>query len=150
MSYLLELTVTGTFEKNSAARPINPEHVLGAYTEELNHRFNGLDVSIQESIKKDTRAEDEALSKCIETCQLEKWYQAALDLAKRDVMEEVNEETDDGEKMRRVAAKLTQIESQISQNERNKAESLLHSKQRYKPKPRLDRSVGKFRVSSRS
>jgi nuclear pore complex protein Nup133 len=122
---------------------------LGAFTDELNHRFAGLDVSIQESIKKDMRAEDEALSKYIETCQLEKWYQAALDLAKHDVMEEVNEETDDGEKMRRVAEKLTEIENQISRNERKKAESLLHSKQRYKPKPRLDRSVGKFRASNR-
>ena len=122
---------------------------MGAYTEDLNHRFAGLDVSIQESIKKDMRAEDEALSKYIETCQLKKWYQAALDLAKRDVMEEVNEETDDGENMRRVAAKLAQIENQISQNERDKADALLHSKQRYKPKARLDRSVGNFRVSSR-
>lgn len=122
---------------------------MGAYTEETNQRFAGLDVSIQESIKKDMQAEDQALAMYIETCQLEKWYQAALDLAKRDVMEEVNEETEDGQKMRRVAAKLTEIEKQISQNERNKAESLLHSKPRYKPKAKLDRSVSKFRASSR-
>lgn len=130
-------------------RPINPENVLGAFTEDLNHRFAGLDVSIQESIKKDMQAEDEALSRYIETCQMEKWYQAALDLAKRDVMEEVNEETEDGEKMQGVAAKLAEIESQIAQNERNKAESLLHSKPRYKHKAKLDGSVGNFRASSR-
>jgi nuclear pore complex protein Nup133 len=95
------------------------------------------------------QAEDEALSRYIETCQLEKWYQAVSDLAKRDVMEEVNEETENGEKMQRVAAKVMEIENQITQNERNKAESLLHSKPRYKPKAKLDRSVGKFRASSR-
>lgn len=122
---------------------------MGAYTEELNYRFKGLDASIQESIKKDMRAEDEALSKYIDTCQLGKWYQAALDLAKRDVMEEINEETDDGQKMRRVAARLTEIENQISQSEKDKAQSLLHSTQRYRPKPKIDRSKGKFRASSR-
>jgi nuclear pore complex protein Nup133 len=139
----------GLFERDSGVKPISPENVLGAYTEELNHRFTGLDVSIQESIKKDMQAEDEALSRYIETCQLEKWYQAALDLAKRDIMEEVHEETEDGEKMQRVAANLVEIESQINQNERDKAESLLHSKLRYKPKSKLDRSLSHFRASNR-
>ena len=95
------------------------------------------------------QAEDAALSRYIKTCQLEKWYQAALDLAKRDVIEEVNEETDDGGKMRQIAAKLAEIEKRISRNERDKAESLLHSNPRYKPKAKLDRSVGNFRASSR-
>ena len=122
---------------------------MGAFTEDLQHRFARLDVSIKATIKKDMQAEDDALSRYIETCQLEKWYQAALDLAKRDVMEEVNEETEDGEKMQSIAAKLADIESRIAKNERNKAESLLHSKPRYKPKTRLNGSVGNFRSSSR-
>jgi nuclear pore complex protein Nup133 len=139
----------GLFEKNSGTKPINPENALGAYIEDLNHRFTGLDVSIQETIKKDMQAEDEALARFIETCQLEKWYQAALDLAKRDVMEEINEETEDGEKMQEIADKLMDIEKQIAKNERSKAETILHSKPRYKPGTKLDGSVGNFRSSSR-
>ena len=143
----ISLTMIGLFEKSAEVKPISPENVFGACTEQLNHRFTGLDVSIQESIKKDMQAEDAALSMYIEKCQLGKWYEGALDAAKRDVMEEVNEETDGGEKMRRAAERLQEREREIAETERRKAESLLHSKPRYKPKAKLDGRVGKFRGS---
>lgn len=144
----IPLTKIGLFEKSAGAKPISPENILGACTEQLDHRFTGLDVSIQESIKKDMQDEDAALSMYIEKCQLDKWYEGALDAAKRDVMEEVNDETDDGEKMRRAADRLQEIEMDIAEKERRKAESLLHSKPRHKPKAKLlDGRVGKFRGS---
>ena len=135
----------GVFEKNTATRPISPENVLGAFTEQLHHRFTGLDISIQETIKKNMQAEDEALSRYIKTCQLEKWYHAAVDLAKRDVMEELNEETEDGEKMQRIAANLDEIESRIAENEKTRAENLVHSKSRSNPKTKLGGNVDHFR-----
>ena len=139
----------GIFGENTATKPISPENVLGAFTEQLHHRFTGLDISIQETIKRDMQAEDDALSRFIETCQLEKWYQAALDLAKRDVMEDINEETENGGKMKNIAAKLDEIERQIAKNEKIKAESALHSKPRYPHKAKLGGSVGNLRSSSR-
>jgi nuclear pore complex protein Nup133 len=95
--------------------------VLGTYTDELQERFHGLDVSVMEGILKDMQTEDDALKPYVETCQLEKWYQSALDLAKLDFADELDAETDDGQNMREVAQTLEGIESQI--NEKLKAEA---------------------------
>jgi nuclear pore complex protein Nup133 len=135
------------FEKPSNVKPINPEDVLGACTDELDQRFTGLDSSIREGIMNDMRIEDDALKQYIEACRLDKWYQGALDLAKADVKEETNAEAENGEKMRCIGKMLEAMEEKISQDQRKRVESLLHSKPRHDAKPRLNGSVGNLRGS---
>lgn len=95
---------------------MSPLDVLGIFTDELQERFNGLDANITESILKDMNTEDASLKSFIETCQLEKWYQSALDLAQFDFAEEVDRETDNGDKMLEAAQTLRVIEMQIQTN----------------------------------
>ena len=114
------------FEKDSTIKPTSPQDVLGACTDELDHRFNGLDVSMREDLMKDMQAEDDRLKPSIQRCRLEKWYQGALDLAKQDFASEVDEETDDGKSMARAAERLREIEQRIAEGERSKADGLLH------------------------
>lgn len=131
------------FDSDCPVQPISPQDVLGACTEELHERFNGLDLSIRESILKDMQTEDDALKPYVETCRLEKWYQSALDLAKQDFADEVDEETDDGEKMLGVAQTLQRIEIQIKEKERSAAQKALHSTRT----KITESSIGKFRSS---
>jgi nuclear pore complex protein Nup133 len=138
----------GLFDKNSTVKPMSPQDVLGAATDELDHRFTGLDVSIRETIMKDMEVEDDALKPYIATCRLDKWYQGALDLARQDYEEEIAEETDDGRRMKQVEDQLAQVEGDIAEKERAKAETLLHSKPRYKPKAKLNGSTN-FRASTK-
>jgi len=138
------------FEKDSNVKPITPQDVLGAGTEELDHRFKRLDTSIRERIMKDMQVEDNSLKPYIEKCRLDKWHQGTLDLATSDFRDEVAEETADGEQMRQAARKLSELEKGITKDEKSKAESLLQSKPRYKPKPKskLDSHKGStFRSS---
>ncbi|RFU29686.1 hypothetical protein B7463_g6664, partial [Scytalidium lignicola] len=137
------------FEKDPYVNPLSPEEVIGAGVTELDHRFNGLDASIRESIMKDMQSEDDALKPFIETCRLEKWYHGAMDLAKQDFTEEVTDETNDGEMMRRVAEQLKEIESSISEKEQQAASSLLYSKPRYKMNAKSDYTLGSSRSSRR-
>jgi nuclear pore complex protein Nup133 len=135
----------GLFDEKSTVKPISPEDVLGAGTEDLDHRFTGLDASTREKIMKDMQAEDVLLTPYIESSRLDKWYQTALEQAKQDFEEEGNEETDDGRKMKEAEGALDEVERGIKESERRKAESLLHSKPRYKPK--MNGSLGSFRRS---
>ena len=142
-----QLTMIGLFEKNSKLKPISPQDILGACTDELDHRFKGLETGMRDRIMKDMQDEDDALKPYIDACRLSKWYQSALDLAKQDFADELNEETNDGERMRQIAQKLLDIEKGIKDSEQEKAEGLLHSKPRYKPKAKASR-IGNFRAST--
>lgn len=128
------------FDSDSSIKPISPQEVLGACIEELPDRFNGLDISVREGILKGMQTEDKALLRYVETSRLEKWFQSALDLAKEDFTEEVDEETDDGKKMRDAAQALERIEKQIMENERSSAQKALH-------RGKID-GTGKFRNSN--
>jgi nuclear pore complex protein Nup133 len=139
------LTKIGLFDEKSTVKPISPEDVLGAGTEDLDHRFTGLDASTREKIMKDMQAEDDLLTPYIESSRLDKWYQTALEQAKQDFEEEVNEENDDGRKMKEAEEVLDEVERGIKESDRRKVENLLHSKPRYKPK--MNGSLGSFRRS---
>lgn len=89
----------GIFEKDSSIEPIKPSDVVGAGTEELDHRLESMDDSTKEKLMRGMQAEDNALKPYLESSQLEKWQQTALDLAKEDNMQEVDAETDDGQRM---------------------------------------------------
>lgn len=145
---VLKLTKTGLFDKKSDIKPMSPEDVLGAGVEELDSRFSESDDSIREEIVQDMLVEDATLRPLIEKCRLDKWYQTTLSQAKDDHDAELNEETDDGSKMNEIAAKLADLEEGIAESEMKKAETLLHSKPKIKPKPKTN-GVGNFRSSFR-
>jgi nuclear pore complex protein Nup133 len=126
------------FEKGSTVKPISPQDVLGAGATELDHRFNGLDAGMREEIMKDMQVEDDQLRPYIQRCRLEKWHQAAVDLAKQDFTAEVDDQTDDGKKMLKAADKLREIEKGIAENERSAAARLLHAAAPRRSKSRVD------------
>lgn len=132
------------FENNSPVKHINPQQILGSCSDELDHRFKGMDASQRETLVKDMQAEDDALVPFIEHSQLDRWYQAAMDLAKQDFTDEVNQETNEGDSMKLVALQLAEIEKDLRAKSREEAEELLHS---YEPKKGLE--VKKFTRSSR-
>lgn len=127
---------------------MSPEDVLGAGVDELDSRFAESDASIREQIMQDMFVEDATLRPLIEKCRLDQWYQSALSQAKDDHDAELNEETDDGSRMNQIATKLADLEEGIAESEMKKAESLLHSKPKFKPKPKVN-GVGNFRSSFR-
>lgn len=126
------------FEKNSTIKSMSPQDVLGACTDELDHRFNGLDANMRDDLMKDMQVEDDRLKPFIKKCRLEKWYQGALDLAKQDFAAEVDDQTDDGKRMARAAERLREIEKGIADKEKSKADSLLHRPSPVKPIARLE------------
>lgn len=144
-----QLTAIGMFEKHSTIKPMGPQDVLGACADELDHRFNGLDVSMREELMKDMQVEDDRLKPYVQKCRLEKWYQGALDLARQDFAAEVDEETDDGRRMVSAAQRLQEIEKRIAEKERSKAESLLHRPTPAKAKSRVDGVATRLRSSTR-
>jgi nuclear pore complex protein Nup133 len=93
------------------------------------------------------RAEDATLNQYIEKSRLEKWFEGALDLAKRDVQDEMNEETEEGEAMKEMAKQVYEMEQKIASDGRQAAIDMLRSKPRYKAKPKLNGSVGGFKGS---
>ena len=115
-------------------KPISPEDVVGAGTENLDHRFTRLDVGLREKIMKDMQVEDAILTPFIESSRLAKWYQTALTQARQDYAEEVNAENDAGRKMKEAEEALDQRERVIKESERKKADRLLHSTPRHKAK----------------
>jgi nuclear pore complex protein Nup133 len=135
------------FEKPSPLAPVSPRAALGACTEELDDRFRGLDSGIRASLLKDMQAEDEFLKHYIEKCRLEKWFEGALDLAKRDVQEEMHEEMEEGKAMKEIAKQLHETEQEIALKGEKAAMDMLRSKPRYKARPKLNGSVGGFRNS---
>lgn len=137
------------FEKNSSIKPMSPQDVLGACTDELDHRFNGLDVNMREELMKDMQVEDDRLKPFIQRCRLEKWYQGALDLAKQDFTAATDDQTDDGKRMSRAAEKLREIERSIAETERSKAESELHQPSPVKAKSRIEGAASRLRSSTR-
>lgn len=123
------------FEKPSTLRLISPQSVQGACTEELDDRFRGLDDSIRSPLLKDMRDEDTALTEYIDNFRLEKWFEATLELAKKNVTDESNNETEDGYSLAVMAAELLQMkEENIEKEGQAKAVGLLRSKPRYRQK----------------
>lgn len=126
---------------------VKPQDILGAGTEDLDRRFKGLDASIRENIMKDMQLEDDAFEHMIQTCRLDKWYESAQEHAKRDFEEQLAEETEGGKMMQDAESRLEELENEIKEKERQKAEDLLHSKPKYKSKGKMNGSAASFRAS---
>lgn len=135
------------FKKESNIIPMGPSEVLGAGTDRLPRHLIGLDAGQRERFLRDMEAEDSSLKPMIEKCRLEKWYESALEQAKRDFEEDLAEETDDGKNMIFAAERLEGIERDIKERGNANAYGKLHEKQEGRPKKRKNSSVGKFRGS---
>ncbi|TVY67453.1 Nucleoporin [Lachnellula suecica] len=135
--------------KESTVSPRGPEEIAGAYTDELDHRFTGLDASIQDRIMRDYQMEDDQFTIYREKCRLDHWYKTVLEQANEDYKEEIKEETEDGKNMQDARHALEDIEKSITAKEVNKAQGLLQSRPRYKPKGRGNGNAGSFRTSIR-
>jgi len=129
----------------SNVKALSPEEILGAGTDELDHRFTGLDASIQELIMNDMQVEDDAFNSYIQTCRLDKWYKGVLDLVQQDYEEFVAQETSDGTKTKAAEEALAQLEEDIAEKEREKALKKLYS-EKFKPKAKLNGNSN-FRAS---
>ncbi|KAH7356516.1 Non-repetitive/WGA-negative nucleoporin C-terminal-domain-containing protein [Rhexocercosporidium sp. MPI-PUGE-AT-0058] len=125
------------FFENKNMKPMDPTEVLGAGVSDVEERFTPLDASIKESIIGDMQAEDDLLE-LQGKHRLGQWYNTVLEKAKQDYEGVLAEETEDGKSMQDMEVLLAQIEAGIRTNEQSKADSLLHSKQRYKPKPKTN------------
>jgi nuclear pore complex protein Nup133 len=121
--------------------------MLDSSTKELDERFKGLDASVRGPIMKDMQAENELLRHYVEKCRLEKWFEGTLDLAKQDVAEEVNEESENSRATEQEAKNLKQMEDQIAKAEQQHALEMLRSKPRYKARTKLHGSIGLGRSS---
>lgn len=126
---------------------MGPDEVFGAGTEELDSRFSRFDFSTREQIMQDMSVEDTALRPLVEKFRLEQWYQSTLVKAKDDCATELHEQTDEGGMMQQAAENLVEIEEKIRAEELKKAEALLHSKTRFKPKAKVNGSLVNFRSS---
>ncbi|PBP19499.1 hypothetical protein BUE80_DR009740 [Diplocarpon rosae] len=135
------------FEKNTNVKPMEPREVLGAGSDDFEERFASSDDSTQENIMKDMQVEDDALELLVEKYRLEQWFKTTYEQAKQKYELDLEEQTDDGSKMQQGASKLAEIEQGIRQKEQTRAESLLHSKSRYKPKSKGNGHSGSFRHS---
>lgn len=128
---------------------MSPQEVSGAGTEELGDRFATSDANTRENLMKEMQIEDDAMEPLREKYRLDIWYESILDAAKRDYEDELAEETEDGQKMQHMAVRLDEVEGEIKANEQRKADSLLHSKPRYKPKAKANGKLGNLRHSIR-
>jgi nuclear pore complex protein Nup133 len=125
------LIIIGLFEKDSTVLPISPSGIAGACTDELDSRFTGLDESIQDRIIRDYQVEDDTFSGYLERCRLDQWHSSILGQAKQDFAEEIAGETEDGKNMNDAKYELEELEANIAQKEKGKADGLLRSKHRY-------------------
>ncbi|KAK0106968.1 hypothetical protein ONS95_003683 [Cadophora gregata] len=137
------------FEKNKNMKPMNNKEVLGAGVADVESRFTNTDASTLERIVGDMQVEDDSLQ-LEDKNRLGDWYQTVLDKAKQDYETELAEETDDGKNMQQAQARLVLAEGEIREKELKRADALLHSKQRYRPKPKANGHLGKFRQSIRT
>lgn len=111
--------------------------MLGASTAELDERYRGLDAGVREPLLADMRAEDGALARLVAGCRLGKWFEGALDLARRAVADEAAAEVRAAKGMRDVAAQLRAIEGEIEVRERERAREMLRSKPRQRARQRV-------------
>lgn len=85
---------------------------------------------MREPLLADMAAEDAALRGYVEGCRLGKWFEGALDLARRAVEEEAAAEAEGKKGMEEVARRLREIEAEIEGRERVAAREMLRSKPR--------------------
>lgn len=127
------------FEKDLTIKPLSPQEVIGACTDELEQRWSRIDASMRKRMMEDYQIEDEVLNSYLETARIENWHQQAAELAKQDFRNEIGAESTEGSIMNREAARtLEDLERSIADNEKERAESMLLSRPRHRARPKFD------------
>ncbi|KAI9643128.1 hypothetical protein NHQ30_008863 [Ciborinia camelliae] len=127
------------FEKDLTIKPLSPQEVIGACTDELEHRWSRIDASMRERMMRDYQIEDDGLNIYIEAARLEKWHQQAVELAKQDFRNEIGAKTSEGSVMDIEAASLLEeLEREIANNEKGRAEGMLLSRPKHRARPKFD------------
>lgn len=78
----------------------------------------------------DLSSEDNTLKSYITHARLGKWFEGALDLAKRSVEEEKKEKEEGERGLQEVAERLKEIEAEIEERERGVAREMLRCRPR--------------------
>ncbi|KFY35926.1 hypothetical protein V494_05476 [Pseudogymnoascus sp. VKM F-4513 (FW-928)] len=93
-------------------------------------RYRSLDASLRAPLLSDLASEDSTLKSYITHARLGKWFEGALDLAKRSVEEEKAEKEEGDKGMKEVARRLREIEAEIEERERGVAREMLRCRPR--------------------
>lgn len=114
---------TGIFSKPTALQPTAPSDILGACTEpsDLGLRFADQEESTKTALCADMKLEDEKLETLMRTCQLEKWWQECVTLAKEDVDKLVHRKTIEGAEMKLAKEEVEALEGNYVKEKRAKA-----------------------------
>lgn len=124
-----KLTEIDLFDSPSRLRIVTPSS-LTTTPPTLDARYRSLDAGVRAPLLSDLAAEDNALKSYITHARLGKWFEGALDRAKRSVEEE-KKEKEEGEKgLRDVAERLKEIEVEIEERERGIAREMLRCRPR--------------------
>jgi nuclear pore complex protein Nup133 len=120
---LWKLTYLGLFDDDTGIVPICPQDVLGACTERLDHRFTGADIALQQNLLSDYQVEDGRFQELINKHRMKSWYESALEAARNDHREELNQITSDGSETGLGTDALELAEKQIAEKEQRKVDS---------------------------
>lgn len=132
----------GLITSTSAIQPMKPKEIYHSVFTENDSPFRTLDSSIRGALLSDMKAEDAPLKDWIAKHQLQKWFDNALATAKRDVEEEKKAEKLKQKETAAVARQMDDLEVRLRDEEREKAQGMLKSKQTYaKRERRRERGV---------
>jgi len=111
------------FEAPASLQLLSPTEVLGACSdpEELGQRFSDKEGSDKIALAADMKVEDDRLTTFMETCQLEKWWQECVTLAKDAVDKDVHQKTIEGAEMKKAAGEVARLEEEHFRAAKKKA-----------------------------
>lgn len=110
-------------ESAASFQPLRPSEVVGAFSDvdELGLRFSDREESAKTVLAADMSTEDDRLEHFMQRCQLEKWWQECVMLAKEAVDAEVHQKTVAGAEMKAAAEELRSVEEQHFRSLKNRA-----------------------------
>lgn len=118
------------FDPPSRLRIVTPTALSTAPATTLDTRYHSLDAGVRAPLLSDLAAEDVTLREYMTHHRLQKWFEGALDLARRSVEGEKKEKEEGERGMREVAERLGEIEREIEERERGVAREMLRCRPR--------------------
>ncbi|KFY63297.1 hypothetical protein V496_04035 [Pseudogymnoascus sp. VKM F-4515 (FW-2607)] len=118
------------FESPSRLRVVTPSSLASGPATTLDARYRSLDAGVRAPLLSDLSSEDNTLKSYITHARLGKWFEGALDLAKRSVEDEKKEKEEGERGLQEVAERLKEIEAEIEERERGVAREMLRCRPR--------------------
>lgn len=118
----------GLFDDGTGIIPLGPHDILGACTERLDHRYSGVDVTVQRNLLNDHQTENRHFQDLINKQRMNSWYEMTLETARADFKADMNQITSDGSDMGAGKDALEQAEKRIAEKEQRKANGSLKNK----------------------